>query len=74
MKSTKIVPLTFNEALVRQNKLLEGEILFTGEEVSSHLSNYSAEISRLRKHAQRWQAAFSLTAVLAIWLIAMRFV
>ncbi|MGJ7553390.1 hypothetical protein ACSFBI_05310 [Variovorax sp. RB3P1] len=74
MKPTKLVPLSFNEALVRQNNLLEGEPLYTGEEVSNHISKYSEEVSRLRKHAQRWQAAFSLTAVLAIWLIAMRFV
>lgn len=74
MKSHKLIPLSFNEALVRQNAILEGELLYTGEEVSSHITKYSEEVIRLRKHAQRWQAAFSLTAVLAIWLIAMRFV
>ena len=74
MKSHKLTPLSFNEALIRQNTILEGEPLYTGEEVSSHITKYSEEVIRLRKHAQRWQAAFSLTAVLAIWLIAMRFV
>lgn len=77
MKYNKLVPLSFTEALIRQNTLLEGShsIIDTPkDDYDVYASVHKNEIIALRKHAQRWQAAFSLTAVLAIWLIAMRFI
>ena len=77
MKYNKLVPLSFTEALIRQNTLLdEGQLIIDSPkgDYDVYVSVHKDEIIALRRHAQRWQAAFSLTAVLAIWLIAMRFV
>lgn len=83
MKPTNQSPVTFKEALATQESLLDSGTKYLivdtpkgdySETVFQKVSRQSEEIVRLRKHAQRWQAAFSLTAVLAIWLIAMRFV
>lgn len=53
---------------------IQDEHFYIAEELAKLVHIKDEEIIQLNKHAYRWQAAFSLTAILAIWLIAMRFV
>lgn len=70
--------LTFAQALEANTALLEDsntEQFFVAAQVKAHaLELATTEIHRLQRSNYYWQAAFSLVSVLAIWLIAMRFV
>lgn len=84
MKSNHVIPKTFTEAIGSQNSVLDGithidipvgDITEAERFISLRIIQIQEQrIEILKIRAFRWQAAFSLTAVLAIWLIAMRFV
>lgn len=70
--------LTFSQALEANNAILDEssteEYFVAMQAQLQALDLASSEIHRLKKTNHYWQAAFSLVSVLAIWLLAMRFV
>jgi hypothetical protein len=70
--------LTFAQALEANTAILDEsnteEYFVAMQAQVQALELASSEIHRLKKSNHYWQAGFSLVAVLAIWLIAMRFV
>lgn len=70
--------LTFAQALEANTAILDDsnteEYFVAMQAQVQALDLASTEIHRLKKSNFYWQAGFSLVSVLAIWLIAMRFV